>query len=118
MRITVGAAICSGRLLVGAAGGGSYVIACGAILVGAVRLLRALFENDSPLPGVDSSGDPDEPPFTDPQLAGSECVQCHQRIVSYLVGVECKRCQLRVHGDGRKDHRAEAHAKPEDSVYR
>lgn len=102
-----------------AEGGGHYFVAWGVILVGAVRLERALFKNNNPQQGVDSSRAPDEPPpFTGPQLAGCECTHCHQKIVSYLVGVQCKRCKLPVHRDCRDDHRAEAHAKPEDSVYR
>lgn len=94
------------------AGGGTYVIAWGAMLGGAVRLARAVFEHDSPPQGVDSSREPDEPPFIGPQLAGSECTHCHQKIISYLVGVQCKRFQLPLHRDCRKDHRAEAYARP------
>ncbi len=102
-----------------AEGGGHYFVAWGVILVGAVRLERALFKNNNgPQQGVDSSRDPDEPPFTGPQLAGSDCTHCHQKIVSYLVGVQCKRCKLPVHRDCLKDHRAEAHAKPAGSAYR
>jgi hypothetical protein len=101
-----------------AEGGGHYVVAWGVILVGAVRLERAFFKNNNPQQGGDSSRDPGEPPFTGPQLAGSECTHCHQRIISYLVGVQCKRCQLPLHRDCRKDHRAEAHARPASSVYR
>jgi hypothetical protein len=68
--------------------------------------------------------DPDQlvgrfgPSDNKPQLAGSKCVHCEQKILISVEAVPCKHCQRPVHLECRKEHRRAAHVKPSPSVYR
>ncbi|MEP7123247.1 MAG: hypothetical protein ABJE95_20125 [Byssovorax sp.] len=99
-------------------GNGTYIFAWGAIIGGVIRLVKALAMPENPQLGYDPARDADEPPYSGPQLAGSICTHCRQKIVSHLVGALCKQCNQPVHRDCRKDHRAEAHPKRPRAAYR
>ena len=99
-------------------GSGTYILAWGAIIGGLVRLVKALATPDSHQLGYDPSRDVGEPPYSGPQLAGSTCTHCRQKIVSQLLGAVCKQCSQPVHRDCRKEHRADAHPKPARAAYR
>ena len=94
------------------AGGGSYVIAWGAIIVGLVRVVRgysmpadpSLHVNEDQLVGRFGPDDPT------PQLAGASCVHCQEKITSALEAMACKVCNKPVHFDCKKEHKADAHS--------
>jgi hypothetical protein len=67
---------------------------------------------------LDPPRGPEETAYTAPQVAGSPCTHCRQRIVSHLEGTLCNQCQQPVHRACRKDHRANAHPKPTRAAYR
>lgn len=50
-----------------------------------------------------------------PQLAGSRCAYCGQRIVTALEAATCRVCQMPVHHRCSKDHRLDKH-RPESGV--
>jgi hypothetical protein len=58
---------------------------------------------------------PDDPRFFEhtslPQIAGSRCGFCQQKITADLDGRFCKDCRAPIHKDCRKEHRAAAHTK-------
>jgi hypothetical protein len=53
-----------------------------------------------------------------PQIAGSKCVSCEQKIVVVAEAVLCKRCKRPVHTECWTDHRRAAHQKRSSTVYR
>lgn len=67
---------------------------------------------------LDAPHDPEEPADTAPQVAGSRCTHCRQKIVSHLEGMRCNQCEQPVHRACRKDHRADVHPKPAHAAYR
>jgi hypothetical protein len=68
--------------------------------------------------------DPDQlvgrfgPSDDSPQLAGSKCAGCEQKILTNVEAVHCKVCNQPVHRDCRKDHRRDAHTRRSPAVYR
>lgn len=99
-----------------AAGGGRYVVAWGAILVGVIRLVRGLAAPDTPPPSVytdeeeAAQGLGRNGPSQGDQLVGRACAECGSKIISVTDGEMCHRCNAPVHMDCKAIHR-EAHAK-------
>jgi hypothetical protein len=50
-----------------------------------------------------------------PQLAGSKCAYCDQKILTAVEATACRVCNAPVHVRCRKDHRVDAH-RPESGV--
>jgi hypothetical protein len=99
--------------MMAATGGGSYVVAWGAIAVGIARIARGLsmrverVDHDwrKPMSGQDEPEDPA------PQIAGSKCVHCASKILFALEAKPCGTCGEPLHRDCRKDHRVAAHSR-------
>ena len=53
-----------------------------------------------------------------PQLVGSQCVHCAQKILTSMEAVPCKLCKEPLHRECRKDHRRDVHEKRSTSAYR
>jgi hypothetical protein len=68
--------------------------------------------------------DPDQlvgrfgPSDDSPQLAGSKCAACEQKILTDIEAAACKVCNQPVHRDCRRDHRRDAHRRRSPAVYR
>jgi hypothetical protein len=112
--IVVGLGITAASYSSASAGGGKYVVAWGAVLVGVIRLIRGLAapEAHRPLDGesfAQSLGRTG--PSEGAQVAGRPCVHCHEKIISVADGELCTKCQSPVHGDCRGAHRRDAHGK-------
>jgi hypothetical protein len=103
-----------------ASGGGSYVIAWGAIAVGVSRLVRgyAMPQKAPSAEWTEQMEGRDGPEDPTPQIAGAKCVHCGGKITSGLEARPCKQCGEPVHHDCRKDHRTDAHGRPPRAAYR
>ena len=79
--------------------GGTYVVAAGAIVGGAIRLVLALgMPPDSP--ALSQAVHIDDPRWRDStrvQVAGKRCGACDERILGEVDGAVCKRCEAVVH---------------------
>ena len=98
----------------GAQGGGRYIVATGAIVVGLVRIVRGLSMSDEPGSYRGSGKDVDPAPLGDdraPLIGGAPCSHCKKKIESRLDGTACKVCNQPVHHDCSASHREQAHAK-------
>lgn len=118
--LAIGAGVTFFTLLL-SSGGGTYVLAWGAILVGIIRLIRGYSMPAGPPPSAEWQEQMigrDGPEDPTPQLAGAKCVHCAQKITSELEGRFCKLCSAPIHHDCRKDHRLAAHTAPSRSAYR
>lgn len=60
----------------------------------------------------------DDSGASDPQIAGSACVQCLRTIVTDVEGGLCRRCEQPIHRECARAHRQDAHAEPKQGVYR
>jgi hypothetical protein len=96
------------------------ILGLGATLV--AGLVRLAFAGTASTPGVDTGSGPDSvrrgPPDPRPQLAGSTCSHCEQKIMLETEAVLCKTCQKPLHRECRKDHKQAAHAPRPAQAYR
>jgi hypothetical protein len=53
-----------------------------------------------------------------PQLAGSKCAYCDQKILAAVDATACRVCNMPVHLRCRKDHRVDAHRSESGAPYR
>jgi hypothetical protein len=94
----------------------------GALAITGFRLSRAFGGLDaSPVRGPEP--DPDQmigrhQDAEGPQLAGSKCAYCAQKILTSTEAVACRVCKAPVHVHCRKDHRRDAHRKESGAPYR
>jgi hypothetical protein len=58
------------------------------------------------------------PPDPRPQLAGSACAHCEQKIMLELEAALCKTCDKPLHRDCRKPHKTDAHRELSGQAYR
>lgn len=102
-----------------AVGTGSHVMMLGACVAGLVTLVRVLASR-STAPGGwdDATAHRYGPPDPRPQLAGGRCDHCKQKIMTELEAALCKKCNVPLHRECRRDHRAETHRPRSGQVYR
>ena len=58
------------------------------------------------------------PPDPRPQLAGSTCAHCEQKIMLETEGALCKTCEKPLHRECRKPHKTDAHRPVSGQAYR
>jgi hypothetical protein len=87
---------------------------------GLVRLLAAGKESHAVRANPPSGPDSVRlgPPDPRPQLAGSTCAQCEQKIMLEIEAVLCKTCERPLHRECRKQHRVDAHRPVSGQAYR
>jgi len=92
---------------------------CSSVVFGLARIVRGLQPFDTP-PGAwtDDLADRFGPPDSRPQLAGSKCAACAQKIMSEMEAALCRQCGAALHRGCRKDHRVEAHRERSGQAYR
>lgn len=105
---------------------GTAPYAAGLVLVagGMARIYfraRSLAANDvrrGPAPDEDQLVGRHGPSEEGPQLAGSKCVHCAQKILSTLEASACRVCAAPLHRECRKEHRRDAHRETSGQAYR
>jgi thiol:disulfide interchange protein len=100
---------------------GSRVIMLCLGLLGAVVRLASLAKGNRAVPtGTEPSPDSARfgPPDPRPQLAGSACAHCEQKIMLQTEAVLCKTCKKPLHRECRKQHKADAHRPISGQAYR